>query len=282
MSEVKPEVKKVSKKSLWKACWFWMFFSNSCYNYELLMATSFAGMIAFALKDLYPNDKKKLGEELEKHTVFFNTEPKLGSVIHGVVISMEEQRANGAPVSADMINGVKTGLMGPFAGIGDTLQQGIIVPVLLAVALDMAKGGNIVGPIFYVIAAATIVLGYGCFMFFYGYRLGTRAIERILSHGMANKILKLAGVLGCTVLGGLVSNFVKITSSVKWKTSALNFVLQTDFFDKIMPGMLSLTGALLVFWMVKKGVSPNKIILGLVVVGAALNLLGILGPVPAK
>ena len=150
-----------------------MFFSNACYNYELLMATTFAGCMGFALKDLYP-DKKKLGEELAKHTVFFNTEPKLGSVIHGVVIAMEEQRANGAPVEADMINGVKTGLMGPFAGIGDTLQQGIIVPVLLAVALDMAKGGNIVGPIFYVLAAATIVLGYGCFMFMYGYKMGNR------------------------------------------------------------------------------------------------------------
>ena len=99
---------------------------------------------------------------------------------------------------------------------------------------------------------------------------------------MANKILKLAGVLGCTVLGGLVSNFVKITSSVKWKTTALNFVLQTDLFDKIMPGLLSLIGAMLVFWLVKKGISPNKIILGLVVVGVVLNLLGILGPVPAK
>ena len=123
-----------------------------CYNYERLQATSFAEAMGVILKKLYPN-KEDLGREMGKHFTFFNTEPNTGGVIHGVVIAMEEQRANGAPISEDMINGIKTGLMGPFAGVGDSIVQGIITPVLLAVALGMSQNadgsGNPVGPIFY-------------------------------------------------------------------------------------------------------------------------------------
>ncbi len=270
--------KKLSKKDVRKAYWVWTFFSHSCYNYERLQAISFGQAMGVILKKLYPN-REDLGRELQKHTAFFNTEPNTGGVIHGVVIAMEEQRANGEPISEEMINGLKTGLMGPFAGIGDTLIQGIIVPVLLAIAIGMSQGGNVMGPIFYIVTVSAAALGIGYTMWMYGYRMGTSAIERVLAGGMINKLLKAAGILGCIVLGGLVSNFVNITTPIKITTSTSTFVLQTDLFDKIMPGLLSIGTTLLIFWLVKRGVKSNKLVLIMFVVGIVASLLGILGKV---
>ena len=255
---------------------FWTFFSHSCYNYERLQAISFGQAMGVILKKLYPN-KEDLGRELQKHTSFFNTEPNTGGVIHGVVIAMEEQRANNEPISEEVINGLKTGLMGPFAGIGDTLIQGIIVPVLLAIAIGMSQGGNVIGPVFYMVTVSAAALGIGYTMWMYGYKMGTTAIERVLAGGMINKLLKAAGILGCMVLGGLVSSFVSIKTPIAITTSTGKFTLQTDLFDKILPGLLSIGMTMLVFYLVKKGVKSNRLVLYLFVIGIAASLLGILG-----
>ena len=277
------EVKKLSKHDV-RMCYLnWTMFSHSCYNYERLQATSFAEAMGVILKKLYPN-KEDLGREMGKHFVFFNTEPNTGGVIHGVVIAMEEQRANGAPISEDMINGIKTGLMGPFAGVGDSIVQGIITPVLLAVALGMSQNadgsGNPVGPIFYIVVECVVILAWGYSMFMYGYRLGTAAVEKLLAGGM---VMQFAGILGCMVLGGLVSNFINITCGLSLVTEAGTFIIQTSLFDAILPNLLSVLGVLTVFTMLKKGISSNKIILILFIAGIILGnpWFPVLGPVPA-
>ena len=279
------EVKKLSKHDV-RMCYLnWTMFSHSCYNYERLQATSFAEAMGVILKKLYPN-KEDLGREMGKHFVFFNTEPNTGGVIH-VVIAMEEQRANGAPISEDMINGIKTGLMGPFAGVGDSIVQGIITPVLLAVALGMSQNadgsGNPVGPIFYIVVECVVILAWGYSMFMYGYRLGTAAVEKLLAGGMVNKVMQFAGILGCMVLGGLVSNFINITCGLSLVTEAGTFIIQTSLFDAILPNLLSVLGVLTVFTMLKKGISSNKIILILFIAGIILGnpWFPVLGPVPA-
>ena len=280
------EVKKLSKHDV-RMCYLnWTMFSHSCYNYERLQATSFAEAMGVILKKLYPN-KEDLGREMGKHFTFFNTEPNTGGVIHGVVIAMEEQRANGAPISEDMINGIKTGLMGPFAGVGDSIVQGIITPVLLAVALGMSQNadgsGNPVGPIFYIVVECVVILAWGYSMFMYGYRLGTAAVEKLLAGGMVNKVMQFAGILGCMVLGGLVSNFINITCGLSLVTEAGTFIIQTSLFDAILPNLLSVLGVLTVFTMLKKGISSNKIILILFIAGIILGnpWFPVLGPVPA-
>jgi PTS system mannose-specific IID component len=93
----------------------------------------------------------------------------VGGVIHGAVIAMEEQRANGADIDDDAINSVKTGLMGPLAGIGDTISQGTVTPILLAIGIGLAgykagatdiEGltGSPLGAIFYIVFEAVIIL----------------------------------------------------------------------------------------------------------------------------
>lgn len=48
-------------------------------------------------------------------------------------------------ISGEMIIALKTGLMGPIAGIGDTLIWGTLKPICLALATTMALSNNLIG-----------------------------------------------------------------------------------------------------------------------------------------
>ena len=137
MSEATSSVKKLSKKEIVLAFWRWTFFSHANYNYERLEATGVVHSFRHIIKKLYGDDPEQYKECLKRHMQFFNTEPHFGGVILGIVLAMEEERANGAPSTDEAINSVKTGLMGPFAGIGDTLWQGTLTPILLAFGISL-------------------------------------------------------------------------------------------------------------------------------------------------
>ena len=117
------ERKQLSKKDVVRAFWRWTFFSHANYNYERLEATGLVHSYKHVIKKLYGDNPEEYKACIQRHMQFFNTEPHIGGVIPGIVLAMEEERANGAPITGEAINGVKTGLMGPFAGIGDTLWQ---------------------------------------------------------------------------------------------------------------------------------------------------------------
>ena len=136
--------KKLTHSDLVKT-WLWEQGDEAAYNYERLQALGLTNMMIHPIRKLYPKDRQ--ADELKKYMVFFNTEPHMvGPIIHGVALSMEEARANGQNVSADDINSVRTGLMGPAAGIGDTVQQGIFFPILASVGASFALQGKLPWP----------------------------------------------------------------------------------------------------------------------------------------
>ena len=135
--ELAVEEKKVvlRKKDLLKSFMIWELTSEMCLSYERLMSLGFCHAMLPILKRLYPNDKEKLADGMTRHMAFFNTENQWGALIPGMVASMEEEKANGADYSDETINGLKVGLMGPLAGIGDTVTQGLVKTILLAIAV---------------------------------------------------------------------------------------------------------------------------------------------------
>ena len=147
---------QLNKRDLIKT-WLWQQSDEAAYNYERLQALGLTNMMLYPIRKLY-SDPQKQAEELKKYMVFFNTEPHMvGPIIHGVALSMEEARANGQNVSAEDINGVRTGLMGPAAGIGDTVQQGIIFPILASIGATMALDHNFIGPVFFTVVFEAII-----------------------------------------------------------------------------------------------------------------------------
>src|SRR3990172_7127747 len=245
----KPEI-RLERSDVQRAFWLWTFFSHANYNYERLQGTAFAQAMVPIIKKLY-TDPEEIKAALKRHLVFFNTEPNVGGVIHGAVIAMEEQRANGADIDDDAINGVKTGLMGPLAGVGDTISQGTITPILLSVGISLAAAGNWLGAPLYFVLEVGIMLALAYFFWMQGYDRGREGVTGLLRSGLLDRVVLGAGVLGNVVLGALTAQFV-----------TLYVMLRT-----ILPGLLPLLFTLMTWWMIaRKRVSPIWLLLIYVVV----------------
>ena len=188
---------KLSKKDLNKSIWRWQFFSHANYNYERLQASSFALSMIPIIKKLYPDNKEKQIEAIQRHLGFFNTEPNFGAVIHGITVAMEEEKSDGAPISEEAINSIKVGLMGPLAGLGDTLTQGTIIPLLLAIGISFGEKGNLFGPLGVMVIGA-LIAQYVQFNLALVLNIGSTVID--LQKDILDKIIPNLLAFGLTLL----------------------------------------------------------------------------------
>lgn len=267
---------KLSKIDIIKSWFNWFMFAQSNYNYERLQATAFAHAMLPIIKKLYKGNKEEEKQAVQKHLSFFNTEPICGSVIHGISIAMEEERANGKPISSQAFDGIKTGLMGPLAGIGDTLTQGVITPIMLAICIGITNNNNIAGPIIFVIAQFAILTTISFSMWMNGYNLGRKAVEQIMAGGKINRVIEAASILGTMVMGGLVGRFIPLQCAVSFNLGeSSTFSVQTDLLDKLFPGLIPLVLTLAVLYLVKKGVHPIKLMIVLIALGAITGAIGL-------
>lgn len=274
LNEKKDKQKSLSKKDIKKAWFRWLVFCQSCYNYERMQGLGFAHSMVPIIDKLY-DDKEERAAALKRHLIFFNTQPSAGTMIHGITIAMEEERANGEDISDDAINSIKTGLMGPIAGIGDTIIQAVILPILLAFGIGLGKNGNIMGPILYTVLISVIIIWMSYALWMRGYKFGSSAVEQILGEGILNDVIEGAGILGCMVIGALTGEFVNLSTPIVITIGEMEVGLQAELFDKIMPGLLPL---ILTFWaykMLDKGKHPSKVMLYIVIIGLVGSILKI-------
>ncbi|MBL1229684.1 PTS system mannose/fructose/sorbose family transporter subunit IID [Enterococcus sp. BWB1-3] len=264
--------KELSKKDVAKSFWRWTFFSHANYNYERLEATGLVHAFSPIIKKLYADNPEEYRNALKRHMAFFNTEPHFGGVICGMVIAMEEDRANGAPITDDAINGIKTGLMGPFAGIGDTLWQGTLTPILLAFGVSLGSEGNLMGPLVYGLMMFGIMFSLAYFVWMQGYRMGKTGIEKILSSNILQYLITGASAMGAIVLGALTANFVSVSSPFVIKVGTVELGLQEDILDKLFKGILPLGITLLTLYLLKnRKMKSTTVMLILVVIGVVFG-----------
>lgn len=240
------------------------------------MGIGFLHAMTPAFRKLYKDNKDLRIEAMQRHTSFFNCEPCLGSSIVGLVLAMEEQKALGAELDNDAITSIKTGLMGPLSGIGDTLIQGVILPLLIAFAVDFAKGGNWVIPLVFSLVMAIIVFGISRFGFLLGYRKGSDAILSMLENGVIKRLISAASIMGCMVLGALVVNFVTMKCGISIPQAEGSFSMQEQLFDAILPSMLPLLLTLGCYKLLKAGKSSVLVMLVIIAIGVIGGLTGIL------
>lgn len=168
--------------------------------------------------------------------------------------------------------------MGPLAGIGDTLNQAIIYPILLAfsVALVLENNLGVAGVVIYCVLVVAAMAAQSIYFVNYGYRLGKDAVSKILKGGLMDRIVHAAGIVGCGVLGALTATYVSLSTTLTYGSGEQAISLQADFLDQLMPKMLPLAVTLVCFWLVKKGKGAIKI-MGILAVGVvALSLLHII------
>ncbi|MFP7170880.1 PTS system mannose/fructose/sorbose family transporter subunit IID [Terribacillus sp. 7520-G] len=298
---------KLSKRDRVSIWWRSTFIQGS-WNYERMQNGGWAFSMIPAIKRLYKT-KEDRAAALQRHLEFFNTHPYVASPIIGVTLALEEERANGAPVDDKAIQGVKVGMMGPLAGIGDPTFWFTVKPILGALAASLALTGNILGPILYFVLWNLIRMGFTWYTQELGYKAGSKITED-LSGGLLQDITKGASILGMFILGSLVNRWVSVAftptvSKVKldegayidWDNlpegsegirtaleqqaagrslSEYQVTTLQDNLDSLIPGLAGLLITLLCMWLLRKKVSPIVMILGLFVIGIAFHAIGLM------
>ena len=283
-------------------------FLQGSWNYERMQNGGWAFSIIPAIKKLYKTEEER-SAALKRHLEFFNTHPYVASPVIGVTLALEEERANGAEVDDAAIQGVKVGLMGPLAGVGDPVFWFTVRPILGALGASLAMTGNIMGPILFFVLWNVIRWGFMWYTQEFGYKAGAKITED-LSGGLLQKVTKGASILGMFILGSLVQRWVSISfqpvvskvslsdgAYIDWGklpegakgiqqafeqyASGLSLTptkittLQNNL-DSLIPGLVPLLLTLFCMWLLKKNVSPIIIIIALFLVGIGGHLIGLL------
>ena len=265
---------KLEKKDLRKAWRSWAMYHLSSMSFEKLEAHGFAHSMLHVIKKLYKDNPEEYRKALKRHSVFYNTEPQTGSLVNGVICSMEEQRANGQPIDDDMFHSIKTSIMGPLAGIGDSTLQGIFIPILLTICMGISEHGNPLGVLLYIVAYLAIILSLSYFLFMRGYTLGIHSVNSIIGEN-AEKLRSAFNTLGIIVIGGLAASFVKLSTVIKIPNGDEQFDLQKTF-DSFFPGLLPLLAVLLCWYLIsKKKLSASKVLIILLLISVVGVLLGV-------
>lgn len=263
--------KLLTKKDIRRSWMYWLGTCELSNSFERLQSLAFVACIAPILKKLY-KDEDELSQALKRHLTFFNTEGIWGSLIHGIVIAMEEERAKGEEISDEMITGLKTGFMGPLAGIGDTVDWGTIRPIVIGLFLPLASAGSWIaglGP-FVIVSLMTSTISY--YLWHLGYRVGRKSILQVLKDGRINQFITASSVLGMFMMGILSSQYVKLSLKPEFVVNGEVTTVQS-YVDQILPGLLPVTAIFVIYYLIKyRKMKYTHILLGVLV----LSLIGAL------
>lgn len=267
---------KISKKTLFKSWLTWfLYHTGSGWNWERMQNNALALSLAPVLKELYKEDAQMYAERLDKHhSEFFNTEPQSGTIIHGIVIALEEQIARGDDIDPTVIDAVKTGMMGPLAGIGDSMVCALLNSLLLGIGISMALDGNILGPIFFFVSYTVVMTTLSWVLFYKGYSTGMKAFKGMNESGGLQNFIQVMNVLGLIMIGALTANYVALNTSVVTNFGGVETTLQATL-DSILPGILPLIFTVVIYQLVtKKNMSTLKVMGIIFLVGFVLSVVG--------
>ena len=297
----------LSKADRQKVWWRSQFLQGS-WNYERMQNLGWAYALIPAIKKLYTK-KEDQAAALERHLEFFNTHPYVAAPIIGVTLALEEEKANGTEIDDAAIQGVKIGMMGPLAGIGDPVFWFTVRPILGALGASLASSGNIVGPLIFFFGWNIIRMAFLWYTQEFGYKAGSE-ITKDMSGGILKDITKGASILGMFILAVLVQRWVSINFTIDLPGKQLSEGAYVVFpegavtgpelkgilgdalsgmsldqvqaqtlqgqLNSLIPGLMGLLLTFLCMWLLKKNVSPITIIIGLFALGIVARLLGIM------
>lgn len=272
--------KKLTKKTLTKSFHNWYYGNLTCFSQEHMQTFGYLCSMLPIVEELYQS-KEDQAKSMKTYTAFFNTEPQVGTVIVGMTAGLEEARANGAEdVDDETINGLRAGLMGPLAGIGDSLVVGTVIPILLGVAMGMSSGGSPLGAIFYIIVWNLFAYFGMRFLYFKGYELGGKAVEFLVG-AQGEALRESITMLGAIVIGAVAATWVSVKTSFTMIAEGATepYVNLQKTLDSVYPGILTAGFVLLCWYLLsKKKMSPIKVMLLLVVIAFIGVLVGFFNP----
>ena len=238
---------------------------QSAFSFERMHAMGFTESMLPAFKKMYGDSKEDISEFMTYNMEFMNTEPHMATFLMGLILSMEE---NGE--DRKVIEGVRNGLFGPLAGLGDTIFWFTVLPISAAICCSLAQDGSIMGPLLYILIwflAAISRIFFGRF----GYNLGTKVVTKMTES--TKYLTEAAGILGVMVIGGLIPSYVNIAFSDSLVFGMAGTTVQS-LFDNVIPNLLPLSMVFLLFALFKKKANVLVLILGIIAFGILMSFLG--------
>lgn len=270
--------KKLTRADLLKSFWRYIWLFQCGWNYERMQSVGYCYSILPIIKKTRPG-AEEFKEAFITNLDFFNTNPVVGApLIIGAHIALEE-----AGASLETTEGLKVGLMGPLAGVGDTLLWALYNSIIFSIGASMAIAGSVLGPIFVLIFVFFPYLGVRYWQFMWAYKQGVNLITS-LGGGIISKITEFATIVGLIVIGGFAPSIVRlsiawvpaIATTVQGEAVTQSIPIQGSL-DSIMPYMLPVLVTALAYWLLKKGWSPVAVIGILFVIGFIGGAIGFFG-----
>lgn len=270
---------KITHADIMKCFWRYIFMSQCGWNYERMQSVGYCYSMLPVLKKMHP-DPEDFKEAFITNLNFFNTNPIVGTpLIMGAHIALEE-----AGASYDTTEGLKVGLMGPLAGVGDTLVWALYNSIIFSIAAIMALNGNAMGPILAMVLVFFPYMAVRYWQITWAYKEGSNLLSTI-GGGAIGRITEFVTIVGLMVIGGFAPSIVRLTTPLAYAQSTVvngETVTQTvqvqAQLDSILPYMLPVLATFMCYWLLKKkSWSPIQVILLLIVIGFTGGALGIFG-----
>jgi PTS system mannose-specific IID component len=261
---------KIDKALIKKTSLKWIFGSQMSWNYERMMGGGYLYSMLPFLKEKYKDNPEELKEMLRTHSQFFNTTPHMGGFIIGMDMAAEE--AEGIEAK-ETVASLKTGLMGSFAGVGDTIF-GVLFPTIFgSVASYLALKGNAIGVVIWLLVNIAILI-FRYFTVGIGYRQGVKLVTSMSGH--LNALTNAATLPGVTVIGAMIPTLVNAPIALTFKSGGVSLKLQ-DTLNQIMPMLVPALLVALIYWLLgKKFFNSTRAILGVIVLALVLKLLHVM------
>ncbi|WP_312431845.1 PTS system mannose/fructose/sorbose family transporter subunit IID [Lacrimispora sp.] len=271
---------KLTKKDLW-VLFMRLNTMRITLNYETLQGVGFMRAISPALEKIYP-DKKELSEAMKRNAVFYNSHVNGDAAILGMTAAMEESTG---PDEKEGINPLKTGLMGPLAGLGDSLVKFTWVPIAGSIGASLALSGSVMGPILMFVLYNIVNIIGRYYAVVYGYQKGISFLNDNRESNIIQRISTMANVVGLMVMGGLIATNIKVKTPLEIAVNSSitgeiggNVIQLQEMLDMIMPSFLNLLVTVIVYRILKKtkGGHAALLIVVMMVLSIVLKYFGVL------
>lgn len=258
--------KQLDKKTLNKMVWRSLFLQAS-FNYERMQAAGWLYGILPGLQKIH-TDKEDLSKSMKHNLEFFNTHPFLVTFVMGIILSLEQQKAD-----TNTIRAVRVAAMGPLGGIGDAIFWFTLVPITAGITANMAINGSLIGPILFLLIFNVVQFIIRYWLMHWSYNLGSKAIDILTKN--AKEFTRSASMLGVFIVGALTSNYGVTKLAIEIPNGESPIIIQ-DILDGVLPQMIPLLLTLMLFFLIKKKKwTPVACIGLLLVIGIVGGVFGI-------
>ena len=268
---VSPEDKKIINKIFWRS--FTVFASRA--GATKAHAPGFMYSIMPALDEYFKDDKEGHRKAMMRHITWYNITQNVGTFVMGLVASMEKKTAQDPNFDPDSTVAIKTSLMGPLSGIGDSIFWGVLRVIAAGVGISLASQGSILGPILFLLIYNIPSIATRYYLTYMGFTVGDTFIQDMYKSGSMKLLNKAASTLGLLMIGCMTATMVKFESKLSIPIEGGKPIKIQPYLDQLWVGLVPLVVTLICYWLLSKKVNVNWILLGVLVLSIVLGLIGV-------